>query len=159
MSGMVGKGNLIPVKVKAVVPSMYGYAVFLISKEKSFVIYVEPVLGEALTSALQKKTHDRPLTHELIQNILLGLEVKVDYVIINEVNNYAFLARLFLKMKNELGTKIVEIDARPSDSMVMAVQAGSPIFATQQVIDNVQDMSEALERVLKKEQNEEEHEF
>ena len=141
-------------KVKAVVPSAHGYAVFIVSEEKSFVIYVEPVLGEALAHAIQKKEHERPLTHELIRQIFIGLEVKVDYVVINEVNHLAFFARLFLKMKNELGTKIVEIDARPSDSMVLAVQAGSPLFATRQVLDNVQDMSDALERILKKDEGE-----
>ena len=53
-------------------------------------------------------------------------------------------------MENELGKKIIELDARPSDSIVLALQMKKPIFASQKVLDNVEDMSEILERILKK---------
>ena len=46
--------------------------------------------------------------------------------------------------------KIIELDARPSDSIVLALQMNKPIFAAQKVLDNVEDMSEILERILKK---------
>jgi bifunctional DNase/RNase len=53
-------------------------------------------------------------------------------------------------MENELGKKIIELDARPSDSIVLAVQMKHPIHVAQKVLDNVEDMSEILERILRK---------
>jgi len=52
-------------------------------------------------------------------------------------------------MDNELGKKIVEIDARPSDSIVLALQLKRPIYVARAVFDSVEDMTEDLERVLR----------
>ena len=52
-------------------------------------------------------------------------------------------------MENELGKKIVEIDARPSDSIVLALQQKRPIYVSRQVFEAVEDQTEALERVLR----------
>lgn len=51
-------------------------------------------------------------------------------------------------MENELGHKIIEIDARPSDSMVLALATGKPIYAARSVIESVDDMTEILARIL-----------
>ncbi len=83
-------------------------------------------------------------------------------MVINDVNEGTFYARILLKMKNELGQKIVEIDARPSDSTVLALAHGRPILVTKKVYEAVDDMSEILERVLKQQAEtaeEEEDEF
>ena len=53
-------------------------------------------------------------------------------------------------MENELGKKIIELDARPSDSIVLALQMKQPIHVANKVLDNVEDMSEILERILRK---------
>ena len=50
-------------------------------------------------------------------------------------------------MENELGKKIVEIDARPSDSIVLALQQNRPLFVARAVLDGAEDMTEILERV------------
>ena len=52
-------------------------------------------------------------------------------------------------MQNELGCKLLELDARPSDSMVLALQAKKPILVSRKVVDKVDDMSEILEKILK----------
>ena len=70
-------------------------------------------------------------------------------MIINAVNEGTFYARILLRMKNELGTKIVELDARPSDSTILALQSDRPIFVTRDVFDSVEDMTDILERVLR----------
>ena len=99
--------------------------------------------------AINEEKKDRPLTHDLISSIFQGLEVSLQRVIINDVSDSIYFARIILKMENELGSKIVEIDARPSDSMVLAIQSKKPIFVAQKVIDQVDDMTEILERILK----------
>ena len=53
-------------------------------------------------------------------------------------------------MENELGKKIIELDARPSDSIVLALQMKQEIHVSRKVLENVEDMTEILERILRK---------
>ena len=135
-------------------PTVNGCAVFLGNDDKVFVIYVDHSVGNAISMALNGVRKERPLTHDLISSLLLGLEAKITRVIINDVKETTFFARLFVEMSNEIDHKIIEIDARPSDSIVLALQNKVPIFAAENVFTSTEDMSAILERVLKQ-QNEE----
>ncbi len=75
---------------------------------------------------------------------------------INDVSESTFYARLILKMENELGKKILEVDARPSDSLVMALQSEKTIYVASHVFESVDDMTEILERVLRQQNEEQE---
>ncbi len=86
----------------------------------------------------------------MIGLILKGLEASIERVLINDVDEGTFFARIILRMENELGKKIIELDARPSDSIVLALQMKKPIFVANKVLENVEDMSEILDRILKK---------
>ena len=97
---------------------------------------------------------ERPLTHDLIGQIFLGLGVELDQVLINAVDEGTFFARILLRMDNELGKKIIELDSRPSDSMVLALQHKRPIYAAREVFEKVEDMTEILERVLRQREEE-----
>lgn len=141
--------DYVEVEVKGVMPTANGCAVFLGNDEKNFVIYVDHSVGNAISMSLHGVKKERPLTHDLIGSILLGLGVTVDRVSINDVQNGTFFARILLGMQNELGRKIIEIDARPSDSMVLALQQKRPIYVARHVFDLVEDMTEILERVLR----------
>ena len=90
---------------------------------------------------------ERPLTHDLIGHIFTGLGVKVERVIINDIKATTYFARLILRTENELGKKILEIDARPSDCIALAVQQKSPIYVTAKVFESVEDMTEVLKRM------------
>ena len=147
--------DVVEVSVKGVMPTANGCAVFLGNDEKTFVIYVDHSVGNAIQMTINGVKKDRPLTHDLIGHILLGLGAKLDYVLINDVNEGTFFARILLRMENELGKKIIEIDARPSDSTVLALQQKRPLFVARKVFDTVEDMSEILERVLKQQAEEE----
>lgn len=142
---------MVEISIKGVMPTSNGCAVFLGPESKTIVIYVEQSIGAAISYSLNQTKRDRPLTHDLISNILLGLEVTLQRVIINDVHNGTYFARLILKMENELGTKWIEIDARPSDSIVLALQARKPILIEQKVLEASDDMTEVLERILKQE--------
>lgn len=130
-------------------PTSNGCAIFLGCDEKTFVIYVDQNIGNAISMTINDVKKERPLTHDLISSIFQGLGVKVERIIINDVDEGTFFARLILSMQNELGTKVLEIDARPSDSMVLALQTKRPIYVSRKVLDNVEDMTEILERILK----------
>jgi bifunctional DNase/RNase len=76
----------------------------------------------------------------------------VERVIINNINGSVFHARLIISAENELHTtrKMIELDARPSDSIAMAVQQSAPIFVAQSVWDAVEDVSDTLAQIEKK---------
>ena len=153
------QNEVIQVGIKGVMPTANGCAVFLGNDDKAFVIYVDHSVGNAISMTLNGIKKERPLTHDLIGSIFLGLNVTLERVIVNDVSDGTFYARIILHMQNELGRKIIEVDARPSDSIVLALQQKKPIFVAQKVFDGVEDMTEILERVLKQQseaENEEE---
>lgn len=146
--------EVIEIQVRAVVPLDGSYAVFLGNSAKTFVIYVDEPVGHAISMFMRGVTKERPLTHDLLASVLMAFGAKVDRVVINSVSGSVFRARLILIAENELHTKkVVEIDARPSDSIAMAVKSGSPIFVARAVLDSVEDMTEALEEVEKRGKN------
>ena len=140
----------VEVTVKGVMPTSNGCAIFLGNDQKTFVIYVDPAIGNAINMTINQVKKERPLTHDLIGLILRGLETKIERVVINDVDEGTFFARIILQMENELGKKIIELDARPSDSIVLALQMKQPIHVANKVLENVEDMSEILERILRK---------
>jgi hypothetical protein len=140
--------DVLEIEVRAVLPTSGGCAVFLGNEEKLFVIYVDQTVGAAITMFMRSTPKPRPQTHDLIADILLALGAKVDRVVINEFNEGVYYARLIISAENELHErKIVELDARPSDSMAMAIQQHAPIYITRNVWDDVEDMSEVLRKM------------
>src|SRR5690606_22509511 len=87
------------------------------------------------------------LTHDLIGSIFKGFGISLERVVISELRNSTYFARLILKAENELGMKLVEIDARPSDCIALAVAHGRPIFVAGPLFEQVEDMSEILDQL------------
>ena len=150
--------EVVAVTVKGVMPTANGCAVFLGNDDKTFVIYVDHSVGNAIQMTLNGVKKERPLTHDLIGSLLLGLGATLDHVVVNDANQDTFFARILLRMENELGKKIVELDARPSDSIVLALQQKRPIYVAREVFANAPDMTEILQRVLKQQAEENEGE-
>jgi len=146
--------DVVAVNIKGVMPTANGCAVFLGNETKTFVIYVDHSVGNAIQMTLDGVKKDRPLTHDLIGSLLLGLGARLEHVVVNDAREGTFFARILLKMENEIGKKIVELDARPSDSIVLALQQKRPIYVARAVFDSVEDMTEILERVLKQQAEE-----
>jgi uncharacterized protein len=91
---------------------------------------------------------ERPLTHDLLAHILRALGAQIDRVVINDLKRGTYFARLILSAENELQQrKIIEIDARPSDCIAMATQQTAPIYVSQDVWEEVEDMSEVLRKM------------
>lgn len=148
------QNDVVLVTIKGVMPTANGCAVFLGNDDKTFVIYVDHSVGSAIQMTLNGVKKERPLTHDLIGSIFLGLGVNLERAVVNDAREGTFFARLLLKMENELGQNILEVDARPSDSIVLALQQKRPIFVARSVFDSVEDMTEILERVLKQQAEE-----
>jgi uncharacterized protein len=119
-------------------------------------------VGTAIAMFIQGTQQERPLTHDLISNILRALGTKIERVIV-DLKQGTFFARLILNAENELQEKkTVEIDARPSDCIAMAAQQRAPIYVSLDVWDEVEDMTEMLRKIQEDgpqaEENDEEEE-
>lgn len=133
----MAEDDLIPVDVKKIALTSSYCAVVVGNEEKEFAVYIEPAIGVVIKMFIEDVEKPRPLTHDLIGNILSGLGATVMRVVINDIQDNTYYARVFLKEENELGKKIVEIDSRPSDSMAIAKMTKCPIFVTRKVFDLV----------------------
>jgi len=146
---------VIPVQIQALIPTNAGTAVFLGNEEKVFTIYIDQTIGSALSIYLSGAEKERPLTHDLLSNVLTALGGKVERVVINDFKNGVYFGRLIISAENELHQhKIMEIDARSSDCMAMAALQKAPIYVSHVVWDEVEDMRPLLERLQNPEKEE-----
>ena len=91
---------------------------------------------------------ERPLTHDLMGHLMTALGAQVERVIINDLKNATYYARMIIRAENELQQKkIIELDGRPSDCIAMAMQQKAPIYVSQEVWDEVDDMSDVLRKM------------
>lgn len=143
--------EVIEAQVRAVLPLEGSFAVFLGNEEKTFVIYVDESVGSAISMFMRGVSKERPLTHDLLASVLLAFGGKVDRVIINRVQGSVFFARIIVSAENELhARKVIELDARPSDSLALALQQSAPIFVAKAVWDSVEDVSATLAEIEKR---------
>ena len=139
---------VVEVQVRAVATTSGGCAVFLGNEEKVFVMFVDQNVGAAIAMFQQGTQKQRPLTHDLLANILRALGAKIERVIINDLKGGIYFGRLVLSAENESQQKeIIEIDSRPSDCIAMATQQTAPIYVNRDVWDQVEDMTEALRKM------------
>jgi bifunctional DNase/RNase len=136
----------VPVKVKKLVPTPNGFALFIGPEGKTFVIYLGQDVGAAILMFQQEIKKPRPLTHDLIGRIFTTLEIKLEQVVINDLRDNTFYGQLHLREENELGKKFVVIDARPSDCIALALQQSAPIYVERRVLDQVEDVSHLLKK-------------
>ena len=140
--------NVIETEVRAVLPTSGGCAVFLGNDEKVFVIYVDQAVGAAITMFMHQTPKPRPQTHDLFADMMTALGAHVERVVINDFNESVYYARLIVVATNELDEqKIVEIDARPSDGIALAIQQKAPIYVAEHVWEEVEDMSDVLKKM------------
>ncbi len=150
--------DVVQAEIRAVLPTATGCALFLGNEEKVFVIYMDPLVGNAIGMLAEGTTKERPLTHDLMGMLLTSLGAKVERVIINDLKGSTYFGRMIVSVENELQQrKVIELDARPSDCLAMALQQKAPIYVAGKVWDEVEDMSEVLKK-MKEQQSEEEDE-
>ena len=98
---------------------------------KYLPIWIGPAEADAIAVKLQDVQVPRPLTHDLLGTVINALGGAVRHVIIWDLNNDTFYAKLVL----DVDGKSVEVDSRPSDALALAVRTKVPIFAEQSVLD------------------------
>ncbi len=113
--------------------------VILQSMEKNTLLPIWVGIFEANAIALQIERIDtpRPLTHDLIKNILLQLDANVDKIVVTDLQENTFYAVIHLRMNGDH----ITIDSRPSDAIALALRTDAPIYVTEEVIKNSRNIS------------------
>jgi len=114
----------------------------IVLKEKQGERILPIVIGIMEVTSIKMKISGvnppRPMTHDLFHNTITQLGRKIEKVVINKLENNTFFANLVVSLDN----RIVEIDARPSDSIAIAIRAKAPIFVDEQVMQNISNSIE-----------------
>ena len=116
-----------------IVPEAGQYLVTLEEKNgtRLLPIWIGPAEGMAIAAALHGQDFPRPLTHDLLTNILKELQVGIEKIVITDLKNDTFYANILLKVDSRAYT----IDSRPSDSIAVAVRVSAPIFIEEKVFE------------------------
>jgi bifunctional DNase/RNase len=106
--------------------------------EKFFLpIWVGIFEANAIALQLENITTPRPMTHDLLRNMINELDAQVTRVVINDLRDSTFFAQIRVLV----GGKTLEVDARPSDAIALALRTEAPIFVAQSVLDQAQTIS------------------
>jgi bifunctional DNase/RNase len=101
--------------------------------QRSFPIVIGLHEAWAIDRAVKGIPTPRPLTHDLVYNVIEGLGAGLMQIIINDLRNNTFYAKLILQRDGSN----VEVDSRPSDAIALAMQKSTPIFVAEKVLDEV----------------------
>ena len=106
--------------------------------ERILPIWIGPNEAGLIALELSGMTYKRPLTHDLLKAILNGFNARLQKVVVSALNENTFYAKFYiLASENE----IIEIDARPSDSITMALKMKSPIYVSEELEDSLVELS------------------
>ncbi len=109
----------------------------IVLKEKQGKRFLPIVIGILEVTAIKMKISGieppRPMTHDLFYNTLTNLGIRLERIVITKLEQNTFFAKLILCVDG----KITEVDARPSDSIALAVRARAPIFVEEEVLEKV----------------------
>ena len=126
--------ELVPLHIFKILQSRAYTVVIVGTEEKKFAIYAEPHVGEYMQMQLAKTEATRPSTFTLIEQLLEGTQGKILQVVITDVQETTYFARLFVEQPQDGVRLILEMDARPSDCLILALHHKTPIFCTREAL-------------------------
>ncbi len=106
-------------------------------------IWVGIYEANAIALEIEKVTTARPMTHDLIKVLLMGLDTSIKKVVVSELKDDTFYALIWL----ERGGKLISVDSRPSDALALAVRHDCPIYVEEKVLQSSKNSSTVSEKV------------
>jgi bifunctional DNase/RNase len=132
-------GDLIEVQVEGVFVAENGGSVsrfvLVTDGERKLPILIGPFEAQAIQLVLESNRPDRPMTHDLIKSVLDRLGGTVDRAVIDDFWNTVYYAKLYVRH----GKEEIEIDARPSDAIAVAIRFGASIYVAESILDAAMD--------------------
>jgi len=125
-------------------PSVFGLSPVVVLRAEDgrlLPIYIGIAEAMAIHSALKNQVPPRPMTHDLLVDIIGKLNARVERVVIDDLIDNTFYARIILKQNDHE----IEVDARPSDSIAIAVRLACPIYVEEKVLDEAGRLEELPE--------------
>ncbi len=110
-------------------------------------IWVGVFEANAIALEIEKVQTPRPMTHDLLKNMLLGLGVRVQRVVVNDLREDTFYALIWI----ERDGKLMSIDSRPSDALALALRVDCPIYVEEEVLKNSRISSMTTEKTSSEE--------
>jgi uncharacterized protein len=110
-------------------------------------IWVGMFEANAIALEIEKVTTPRPMTHDLLKNLLMGLEATVQKVVVTELREDTFFAVIWLDRSGE----VISIDSRPSDALALALRMDCPIFVEEEVLKTSKLATTVNDRVTSEE--------
>lgn len=129
--------ELVPLKFDKILRSKSYASIVMEAEKKKFAIYIDLTSGRAMQTYLTDTERPRPSTHDLMAMIFRGLEIKIKQVIIWDLQETIYFAKLYLEQQTGELLQIVEIDARPSDCITLALIHKAPLYCTRDVLERV----------------------
>ena len=105
-------------------------------------IWVGVYEANAIALEIEKVQTPRPMTHDLLKNVLLGLDVQVHKIVVNDLKDDTFYALIWVERDGQMMT----IDSRPSDALALALRVDCPIFVDEEVLKNSKVSTAITER-------------
>ena len=127
--------ELIPVSIDSIRVSLVSPHRIVVLKDEDdrfLPIWIGPFEAEAITIALQRQQVARPLTHDLLKSVIAEVGGKPSHVVVSELRDDTFFARIVVN----LDKRQIELDARPSDAIALAVRLEVPIFVSTAVMEH-----------------------
>ena len=118
-----------------------------VAGESVLPIWVGVYEANAIALEMEKVSTPRPMTHDLIKNVLTGLETHVHKVVVTELREDTFFAVIWLERSGE----VISIDSRPSDALALALRVDCPIFVDEVVLKNSKQAANGSDRVTAEE--------
>lgn len=100
-------------------------------------IWVGIFEANAIALQIERVDTPRPMTHDLLKNVLLHFDAEVEKIVVTQLKENTFFALIYLTRNGELMT----IDSRPSDAIALALRTDAPIFVTEEVIQNSRNIT------------------
>ncbi|HEV8661786.1 MAG TPA: bifunctional nuclease family protein [Candidatus Methylomirabilis sp.] len=110
--------------------------------KRALPIWVGIFEANAIALELEKISTPRPMTHDLIKNILDGLGASVQQVVVNDLKDNTFFAVIEISVNGN----VVNIDSRPSDAIALALRVNAPIFVTEKVVTKAKSIEVSEEK-------------
>jgi uncharacterized protein len=129
--------ELVQLSIDKIMQTAAYTVIILACPKKKIAIFMEPSVGKNIQLFLTDTEMPRPPTHQLLDLMFKGLEVRVKQVVINQVYDTVYHARIFLEQQMGDIRHILEIDARPSDCITIALMNNAPIFCSAEVLEKV----------------------
>ena len=133
--------QLVPMSIKGLMLDPVSNSPIVVLKDEADKFFLPIWVGifeaNAIALQLENVATPRPMTHDLLRNMIADLDARVARVVINDLRDSTFFAQIRLIT----GGKTLEVDARPSDAIALALRTEAPIFVAQSVLDQAQTIS------------------